>query len=226
MWSHTYGTLYSTATGWVSQWSAKTTCCSCWSHFSCPTICRWKTTGARSKPNGSGSATPLFTNGCRSEFSCQKTETKTKLDSLHAAQGSTPALGCWRASRSRWMQQMQAPSRAWNGCMQGMFLRPQLYSSRTCARWRKLIIYELFKWSQECGGRKGSYLCVSVFFFWKLAGVPCGRGTGACRTGRPASGHPHHAWPTPWLPGSSSPAKHRGIGTPDPPTRPLRRQQC
>lgn len=62
------------------------------------------------------------------------------------------------------------------------------------------------------------------FFFWTLAGVPCGRGTGACRTGRPASGHPCCAWPTPWLPGSSLPAKHRGIGTPGPPMRPGRHQ--
>lgn len=108
----------------VSVWEANTTCCSCWSHFSCPTICRWKTTGARSRPKGSGSAT-LFTNGCRSELSCQNKDTETKLDRQHAAQDSTLGLGCWRASRNRWMQQMQAPSRAWNGCTQGMLLRPQ-----------------------------------------------------------------------------------------------------
>lgn len=110
----------------VSLWGKTATCCSCWSHSSCPTICRWNTTGARSKLKGSGSATPLFTNGCRSEFSCQNTGTKTKLDSQHADQDSTPGLGCWRASRNRWMQQMQAPSRVWNGCMQGMLLRPQI----------------------------------------------------------------------------------------------------
>lgn len=165
--SHMCVKLYSTAarcqmpSHWsICPWGLNATCCSCWSHFSCPTICRWNTTGARSRLNGSGSATPLFTNGCRSEFSCQNTETKTKLDSQNAAQDSTSGLGCWRASRNRWMQQMQAPSRAWNGCMQGMLLRPQISaSSRTCAHSRKLITYELFKWSQECEGRR----CVCVF---------------------------------------------------------------
>ncbi len=44
------------------------TCLSWCRHLSGPTICLWKTTGAESKLNTAGSD-PLFTNGCRSEFS-------------------------------------------------------------------------------------------------------------------------------------------------------------
>lgn len=44
------------------------TCFSWCRHLSGPMICLWMTTGAESKLNTAGSD-PLFTNGCRSEFS-------------------------------------------------------------------------------------------------------------------------------------------------------------
>lgn len=45
------------------------------------------------------------------------------------------------------MQQMQAPSRARNGCMQGMFLRLQIFAPRelVLAQTFFMITYELFK---------------------------------------------------------------------------------
>lgn len=51
------------------------TCCSCWCHFSWPTIWRWKMTGAAVKLNNTGSPILRFLNGCRSEFSCDRDST-------------------------------------------------------------------------------------------------------------------------------------------------------
>lgn len=53
----------------ISMWLSGT-CFSWCRHLSGPMICLWKTTGAKSKLNTAGSD-PLFTNGCRSEFSCK-----------------------------------------------------------------------------------------------------------------------------------------------------------
>lgn len=48
------------------------TCCSCWCHWSSPIIWRWKTTGAESRLNSTGSPMLFFTKGWRSEFSCRR----------------------------------------------------------------------------------------------------------------------------------------------------------
>lgn len=89
--------LYSRNISDQPVFSGRSTCCSCWCHWSSPMIWRWKTTGAENRLNNTASPKLLFTKGWRSEFSCRSKANSSvrSHQPVPDSRGSTHQVKVW-----------------------------------------------------------------------------------------------------------------------------------